>query len=134
MLWSLPLWLSLALGIFLTSIAFDGIRVTFVDSFVIVGCLAVGVAVPTPGATGGFHEAYKLAVTRFFGAPDSVAGAAAIVLHLVSFVPVTLVGLVFMWQDGLTLGRLRGMEAAAAEAGDASTTYDVRRAKVGGSR
>jgi hypothetical protein len=31
-------------------------------------------------------------------------------------VPVTLVGLFFMWQDGLTLGGLLGMRAAARAA------------------
>jgi len=34
----------------------------------------------------------------------------------VSFVPVTVVGLVFMWQDGLTLGSLKGMRAEAESA------------------
>lgn len=116
MLWSVPLWLSIALGIVFTSWAF-GLPVTFVGSFLIVGFLTVGVMAPTPGAAGGFHGAYMLAVGQFFGAPESVAAAAAIVLHLVSFVPVTILGLVYMWQDGLTLGRLRGLrqDAAAAE-------------------
>ncbi|MEO7890944.1 MAG: lysylphosphatidylglycerol synthase transmembrane domain-containing protein [Vicinamibacterales bacterium] len=117
-LWSIPLWLSIALGIMFTSWAFD-LAIPFAGSFVVVGYLAVGVAVPTPGATGGFHTAYLLALTQVFHAPASEAGAAAIVLHLVSFVPVTLLGLLFMWQDGLTLGRLKGMraEAAASEHG-----------------
>ena len=53
----------------------------------------------------------------FFGADRDVAAAAAIILHAVSFVPVTIIGLVLMWQDGLTLGSLQGMrrEAQAAE-------------------
>lgn len=104
MVWSLPVWLSIAAGIAFTSWAF-GLPVTFLGSFLVVGYLTVGVTVPTPGSTGGFHYFYQLAVTQFFGAPESVAGAAAIVLHLVSFVPVTILGLVFMGQDGLTLGQ-----------------------------
>jgi hypothetical protein len=44
-----------------------------------------------------------------------VAGAAAIVLHLVSFGPVTLLGLVFMWQDGLTLGNVRTVSQDAPD-------------------
>jgi len=110
--WSVPVWVSIAVGIWLTSRAFD-LTFSFVGSFLVVGYLSVGVSVPTPGGTGGFHAAYLLALTQFFGANPAVAGAAAIVLHLVSFVPVTIVGLVFMWQDGLTLGSLRGMEAVA---------------------
>ena len=44
---------------------------------------------PTPGGVGGFHWMYQLAVTQFFGATADAAAAAAIVLHAVSFVPVT---------------------------------------------
>ena len=57
-----------------------------------VGYLAVGVSVPTPGGAGGFHYFYKAALTKFFGANPDVAAAAAIVLHAVSFVPVTISG------------------------------------------
>jgi len=110
--WSLPLWLSIALGIQMTSWAFD-LTISFVGSFLVVGYLAVGVAAPTPGAAGGFHGMYLLALTQFFHAPADVAGAAAIVLHLISFVPVTIVGLVFMWQDGLTFSGLKTMKDQA---------------------
>jgi glycosyltransferase 2 family protein len=116
-LWSVPVWLSISLGIWVASHAFD-LRVSFTGSFIVVGYLAVGVSVPTPGGAGGFHYFYLVALTNFFGADKDVAAAAAIVLHLMSFVPVSIAGLVFMWQDGLTLGRLRTMraEARAAEA------------------
>lgn len=110
--WSVPLWLSIALGILFVSWAFD-LTISFVGSFLVVGYLAVGVAAPTPGATGGFHYMYLAAMTQFFRAPADAAGGAAVVLHLVSFVPVTLIGLFFMWQDGLSLGGLRRMKAQA---------------------
>jgi uncharacterized protein (TIRG00374 family) len=115
--WSIPLWLSLALGIWLTTRAFD-LTLPFIGSFLVVGYLAVGVAAPTPGGAGGFHYMYKLAMTQLFAAPESAAAAAAIVLHAVSFVPVTILGLFFMWQDGLTLRGLQrmGAEARSAEA------------------
>jgi uncharacterized protein (TIRG00374 family) len=114
--WSVPLWLSLALGIWLTSLAFD-LTFSYPGTFLVMMFLVVGVAVPTPGSVGAFHLAYLWAVTRFFGLdPDTVA-AAGLVLHAVSFLPVTFVGLVFMWQDGLTLGRLRGLEDEARKAG-----------------
>ena len=110
--WSVPLWLSIALGILLVSWAFD-LTISFVGSFLVVGYLAVGVAAPTPGATGGFHYMYLTAMTQFFRAPADAAGAAAVILHLVSFVPVTLIGLFFMWQDGLSLSGLRRMKDQA---------------------
>jgi hypothetical protein len=76
--------------------------------------LVVGVAVPTPGAVGGFHQAYRIGVTAFFGATTSQAVGAAIVLHAVSFVPVTLLGALFMAQEGLSLRGVRGLASGAA--------------------
>lgn len=110
--WSVPLWLSIALSIWLASSAFD-LTFSFVSSFLVVMFLVVGVAAPTPGGVGGFHYMYLLAVTRFFGANHDTAVAAALALHAVSFVPVTVVGLIFMAQDGLTLGRLKALRETA---------------------
>ena len=78
--------------------------------------LVVGVALPTPGGAGGFHLTYKIAVTQFLGADPDTAVAVALVLHAVSFVPVTILGLVFMSQDGLTLGGLKHMRETARTA------------------
>ncbi len=114
--WSLPLWLSLALGIWFTSLAFD-LTFSYPGTFLVMMFLVVGVAVPTPGSVGAFHLAYLWAVTRFFGLDSDTVAAAGLVLHAVSFLPVTLVGLVFMWQDGLSLGRLKGLEVEARKAG-----------------
>jgi glycosyltransferase 2 family protein len=110
--WSVPLWVSIALGVWLTSLAFD-LTFPFLGSFLVLALLAAGVSLPTPGGVGGFHYTYLLALTQFFGAPREASAAAAMVLHAVSFVPVTILGLVFMWQDGLSLGRLKGMGAEA---------------------
>jgi uncharacterized protein (TIRG00374 family) len=108
---SVPLWLSIAAGIWLTSLAFH-ITFPFVGSFLVMTVLVVGVAMPTPGAVGGFHAAYQIAVHSFFGAPDDRAIGAAIVLHAVSFVPVTLLGLFFMARDGLSLSRAQALATA----------------------
>jgi hypothetical protein len=53
----------------------------------------------------------------FFGAPEANAVAGAIVVHAISFVPVILLGLVFMAQDGLSLGRLKELASEAPEEG-----------------
>jgi uncharacterized protein (TIRG00374 family) len=105
---SFPLWLSIAFGIFVTSRAFH-MTFGYLGSFLVMTLLVVGVAVPTPGQVGGFHTAYKIAVTTFFGVPESTAVGAAIVLHAISFVPVTLLGLMFMAREGLSLGRMRDL-------------------------
>ena len=53
---------------------------------------------------GGFHEAYRIGATGFFGADNDTAVGAAIVLHAISVAPVIIVGLLFIVQDGLKLG------------------------------
>jgi uncharacterized protein (TIRG00374 family) len=105
---SIPLWLSIAAGIWVASRAFH-MTFGYLGSFLVMTLLVVGVAVPTPGQVGGFQVAYKVAVTTFLGAPEDAATAAAIVLWMISFVPVTLLGLVFMAREGLTFARMKQM-------------------------
>lgn len=116
LLYSLPLWLSIGVGVWATSHAF-GIDVPYTGTFLLLALLAVGVAVPTPGAVGGFHEAFRLGVTTFYGAANDRAVGAGIVLHALSFVPVTLLGILFATQDGLNLSRMRNLAGQAAEGG-----------------
>ncbi|HEX8030405.1 MAG TPA: lysylphosphatidylglycerol synthase transmembrane domain-containing protein, partial [Vicinamibacterales bacterium] len=103
MAWSIVLWISIAAGIWATSVAF-GIAMPFTGAWLMLAPLVVGVAVPTPGGVGGFHEAYRIGATAFFGADNNTAVGAAIVLHAISVGPVTIAGLLFMVQDGLKLG------------------------------
>ena len=101
--WSMVLWVAIASGIWAVSIAF-GIAMPFTGAWLMLGPLVVGVAVPTPGGVGGFHEAYRFGATAFFGADNNTAVGAAIVLHAISVGPVTIAGLLFIVQDGLKLG------------------------------
>jgi uncharacterized protein (TIRG00374 family) len=126
---SFPMWMSIAAGIWLTSRAFH-ITFPYTGSFLVMTVLVVGVAAPTPGGVGGFHAAYQFAVTQFFAASTDRAVGAAIVLHAVSFVPVTLLGLVFMAREGLTFGSARRIAGSATGAGggtDATNADGARR-------
>ena len=106
--WSFPLWLAIAAEAWLVTIAF-GIAMPFSGTFLLQALLVIGVAVPTPGAVGSYHEAYRIGVTTFFGAPEDTAVAAAIVTHAISYFPVVLAGIVFMAQDGLSFGRIKAL-------------------------
>ena len=120
LLLSFPMWLSIAAGIWLTSRAFH-ITFAYPGSFLVMTILVVGVAAPTPGGVGGFHAAYQFAVTEFFAAPYDRAVGAAIVLHALSFVPVTLLGLAFMAREGLTFGKAREVALGAADRATGAT-------------
>jgi uncharacterized protein (TIRG00374 family) len=112
--WSFPLWLSIDVGIWAIAVAF-GFDVPFTGSFLIVPLLTLGVLVPTPGAIGGFHEAFRLGVTVFYGVPDDAAVAAALVLHAFSVGPSLLLGLFFAARAGLNIAGLRQIADRAEE-------------------
>jgi hypothetical protein len=111
---SFPLWLAISAEAWFVTRAFN-IDMSFPGSFLLQALLVIGVAVPTPGAVGSYHEAYRIGVTTFFHAPNDAAVAAAIVVHAVSFVPVVLVGILFMIQDGLSVGGLKALAGTARE-------------------
>jgi uncharacterized protein (TIRG00374 family) len=114
MAWSIVMWMMIAASMWALSVAF-GIGMSFTGSWLMLAPLVVGVAVPTPGGVGGFHEAYRIGATSFFGADNDTAVGAAIVLHAISVVPVIVVGLLFMVQDGLKIGSLVSDEQAAGD-------------------
>ena len=113
--WSFPLWLSIALGIWAVAVAFH-VAVPFTGSFLLVALLVIGGAVPTPGAIGGFHEAFRIGTTMFYGVPNDRAVGAAIVLHLFSIGPSLLLGLFFAAQVGLNLAGMRQLADQASTA------------------
>ncbi len=112
--WSFPLWLSIAASIWSVAIAFR-LAVPFTGTFLLIALLVIGVAVPTPGSIGGFHEAFRLGATTFYGVRDGAAVGAAIVLHLITIAPSLLLGVVFAAQEGLSVKGLRHLADEAAQ-------------------
>jgi glycosyltransferase 2 family protein len=101
-------WLFIGLGVFLNNRAF-GVELPFHSSFLIIGFLTVGVAIPTPGMVGGFHESYRVAMTQAFGVDKDVAVAAGIASHALSNLPVLILGLLFLGPEGLSLTGVASM-------------------------
>ncbi len=110
---SLALWVVIASQAWLVARAFD-IPMPYSGAYLLTALLVVGVALPTPGGVGGFHEAFRLGATAFFGADNDAAVGAAIVMHAASFGPVVIMGLWFVARDGVELGRMRQMADAEA--------------------
>ena len=111
---SFPLWLLIAVGIWLVTRALH-IDLPYTGSFLLMVLLVIGVSVPTPGGIGGFHAAYQIGATAFYAVPNDQAIGAAVLLHAVSFVPVTLLGTLFMAQDGLNLSRIRRLTSLTGQ-------------------
>jgi glycosyltransferase 2 family protein len=112
--WSFPLWLSIGLGIWAVAMAFR-FAVPFTGSFLLIALLVIGVAVPTPAAIGGFHEAFRVGATMFYGAPDDAAVGAAIVLHAFSIGPSLILGLFFAARAGLNRSGMRQLADQAKQ-------------------
>lgn len=112
---SMPLWLAIGLGIWAVAVGF-GLDIPFTGSFLMIAILVIGVAVPTPGAVGGFHAAFLFGVTEFYGAPREAAVGAAIVLHIFSIMPSLLLGLFFAAQEGLNVSAMRRLAEQAEKA------------------
>jgi uncharacterized protein (TIRG00374 family) len=100
------LWAGICLSFWLAARA---LRVDFAlpDTFLVIGFLTVGVAVPTPGAIGGYHYMCSLALTMLFGVAESPAAAVALVAHAISFLPVTILGILLFVKAGLTVSELK---------------------------
>lgn len=109
---SLLMWLVIAAQTWVLVAAF-GIALPPAGALLVTAFLVVGVSVPTPGGVGGYHEAFRLAVTTFFAADNDAAVGAAIVAHVVSVVPGLALGLWFAAQEGLSLARLGSLAGSA---------------------
>ncbi|MGD8328629.1 MAG: UPF0104 family protein, partial [Acidobacteriota bacterium] len=79
--------------------------------------------VPTPAGVGGFHLAVELALVDLFGIAAGPAASYALVCHAVVFIPITLIGILLLSREGLTL------RAIEEEEGD---VYPVDEAPSGG--
>jgi len=76
--------------------------------YLTLGLVGLGVALPSaPAFIGPIHFAIIYSLSKAYGIPTSTAAGFAVVMHLLMMGPVTLVGLMLMWKEGLTLGQIR---------------------------
>lgn len=105
--WSVIIWLEIGWSHYLVIRAFD-IHLPFVAMFFLMGLMAIGVSIPTPGGMGGLQWACALgiALVAVPEAPKPAIDAAAMAVWGNSFLPVTVVGIYYLWKEGLSLGKI----------------------------
>jgi hypothetical protein len=103
---SIGVWVSIAAAFWLGARAL-GVEFPFGDTFLVIGFLTLGVAVPTPGAVGGYHYMCALALTKLFGVDPAVAGAVALVNHAIAYLPVTAIGIFLLPSFGGSFRQLK---------------------------
>lgn len=100
LLWTIGLGMN-----FFTLLAF-GQNLVWHASLLILVMQAIGVMIPSsPGFVGTFHAVTVVGI-MFYGVLQGVALSYAIVVHVLSFGPVVLIGLGYLWKENLTLGRI----------------------------
>ena len=108
---SLPVWLMEALMYYLLAFSFDLDQVFSLAEMVGVILLVTSVsnlatAVPAAGGGIGAFEVAAAATLTLLGADAATSGAYTIVVHTTLLVPVTLLGLIYLWMDKMSLGQL----------------------------
>jgi len=118
--WSFGFWAWNAVSFWLAFHAF-GIDQGYATALFVQGVIAIGVAIPSaPGFFGTFHAAAVVGLHEVYGVATGATLAFAFGYHLGGFIPVTLMGLWYAGQIGLSWSDLghaeERVEALDAEA------------------
>lgn len=117
--WSVVIWLVASLSVWVGMLAF-GIRLPFVAAVFLQSIISLAVALPSaPGFFGVFEAAARVGLVDVWGAATGPAVAFAIGYHLAGFVPVTVIGLYYVWRMGLSWQDVGGSEDAVESAVEA---------------
>lgn len=81
-------------------------------AFVLLTLSGISFTIPMPGATGTYHVFISQGLTQLFGVPLQVGLAYAVLTHLLSFSLMTVLGLVFLFREGLSFASLKKVKAA----------------------
>ena len=115
--WALALWLTNALSFWLGFQAV-GITVPYSATLFLQGVVAIGVAVPSAPGFFGVFEVCSIIGLAVYGVPREAAVSWAIGYHILSYLPITGIGIWYFARLGLHLRDLGGADGGAA-AGDA---------------
>ena len=98
--WTAAIWVIIT-GSLWTFLQAYGIPLSFYSTLVILGAATLGVAFPTPGGVGGVQLTLSFTLVQLFGVATETADAAAVGFQALVLVPSILIGLPFLWREGL---------------------------------
>ena len=122
---SLPVWLFEGAMYLLIALGFhlpDYISGVLIIPAILLATATANLAISLPSSQGGIgpFEYLTAATLELVGAAGGVARAYAVALHLIVLAPVTLLGLVYLWWQNLSLAQLARQDRVSPE----STDYD----------
>ncbi len=71
--------------------------VTYQMGWVLMSIAAIGVVIPTPGATGSYHTLAKSTLVLLFGFGDTVSAAYAFLTHIISYILFIFIALIIFF-------------------------------------
>ncbi len=111
--WTLAHWLLNALGFWLAFRAV-GITAPFSAAFFLQAFIALGTAVPALPGFFGVFEYMSVQGLGVYGVGQQQAATWAIGFHILSFIPITLIGAYYFTRLGMKMSELRAPAEAAA--------------------
>jgi uncharacterized membrane protein YbhN (UPF0104 family) len=108
--WAMAMWLTNGLAFWIGFKAV-GITAPFSAALFLMGVIAIGVALPSSPGFFGIFEAAALTGLGLYGVADDLAVSWALGFHILSFLPITLIGLYYFARMGL---HFRELDAARA--------------------
>jgi uncharacterized protein (TIRG00374 family) len=97
----------------------------FSGAMLLLSVTLVGSVLQLPGVGGGAQIASFVALTKIFGVEQEPAAAISVVLWLITFAGSTLGGVPLLIHEGLSMGELRKLARAEAEAEEAGKHISV---------
>jgi hypothetical protein len=115
LLWTAGFWLFHGLSFWLGMMAF-GIHTGLVSAWFTEAVVGFGVAIPSaPGFVGTFHASANFALSNVYGVEEARSLAFAFGYHFGGWIPITVIGLVYAWRLGLSLGDVGAAEERVEE-------------------
>ncbi len=103
--WAFAHWLTYAASLYLGFLAV-GVRVPFSAALFLQGLLGIAVAVPSSPGFFGVFEAGSVVGLAVYGVPRDLAVSWALGYHILSFIPITIIGAVYFARLGLSVGAM----------------------------
>ena len=109
LLLTIAIWILTALSMYILCFSFN-LNLPFTGACLVAVCLAFAVALPqAPGYIGLFHLATQKAL-EVFNIEIATSQSYAIALWAISVIPITIIGMLFLWREGISFKDLSKFE------------------------
>ena len=106
-MWTVIHWFVCA-GSYYIAYAAIGLKAPFMSAVFTQTIIVLAVAIPSSPGFVGVFETFAVLALSVYGVDKNIAGAWAVAYHAVTYVPVTVLGLIYSVRMGLHVGDIKG--------------------------